>query len=149
MRKNIDMKSYFAVVNQKGHLPDDVRLSLADNLKKLIGKSVRIEISLHTIRRSDAQNSYYWAVVIPEVTRMLRDYGNDVNEYDTHEYLKNNVMKLTKSLIGPDGTPEYIPASSTDITKDDWSNKMEMVYAWAAKNGCVILPPTKEDSENA
>lgn len=138
---------FIAEIQKDGHLPPKDRLAIAELLGKFPGKKLRIEISMHRKRRTDAQNAYYFAVVIPVVTRMLRDFGNDVNEIDTHEYLKLNVMKLGKMVMGPNNVPQLLPGSSTEIPIDEWSDKMEMIRAWAAKEGTTIPLPGEYDGQ--
>ena len=132
---------FICKVQENGRLTDADRLQIADVISKVPGKTLRISISLYRKRRTDKQNAYYWFVVIPAATRMLRDFGNEVNEHDTHEYLKLNVMKLGKLVTGPNGAPQFVPGSSAEIPIDEWSDKMEMIRSWAAENGTAIPLP--------
>lgn len=133
-------QSFIYKVQDNGRLPDVARWDVANFISQFPGKMLRVELSLYRKRRSDAQNAYYHAVVVPAVTRMLRDFGNEVNEFETHEYLKHNVMKLGRMVTGPDG-PALLPGSTSDVPAEEWSEKMEMVRSWAAQHGTQIPLP--------
>jgi hypothetical protein len=134
-------RSFTYKVQDNGRLPDVARLDIAALLSQLPGKMVRVEISLYRKRRSDGQNKYYWGVIVPVVTRMLRDFGNEVNEYDTHDYLKTRVMKLGRMMIGPGGEPERVLGSTSEVPLEEWGEKMEMIRSWAASHGTQIPLP--------
>lgn len=133
-------KEFICQVGPNGRLSDHDRLTIADAITQLPGKMVRIELSLFKKKRSDKQNAFYWKAIVPPVARALRELGNDVNEYDAHEYLKLHVMKLGRVIVGPNDMPEFLPESTADIERDDWSIKMEMIRAWAARELKLNLP---------
>lgn len=138
------MKQYFiSKIDEKGHVDAPTRLKIAALLARFVGKSIRIEVSLYRKRRSDAQNSYYYGVIIPTVTRALRDWGNDVDEDDTHQYLKDHVGKLGKLIMEPSGESKKLIPSSADLKVDEFSEWMERIWAWAASKGITIQSPTE------
>ena len=91
--------------------------------------------------RSDAQNRYYWGVIV----QMLSDkYGYTPDEM--HDVLKAKF--LPKRLTFSDGNGEVkgdfvIGGSTVRLTKEQFGEEYcEPIKRWAAELGCVIPDPT-------
>ncbi len=64
-----------------------------EELKTFEGKTVTLTLHKKTNKRSNAQNSYYWGVVVPLVQEGARDMGEKLTADQTHEMLKRECLK--------------------------------------------------------
>lgn len=126
-----------------GRIPVEVSRLVATALRNMEGKRVIVSVREHKKKRSDPQNRYYWGVVIPAVLAMFLEAGNDTDESEVHEYLKEHVGGLSRILIGPDGKRRPVVRSSTTLDTAEWEDFMEKVRAWAAALGCQIPLPNE------
>lgn len=70
--------------------PASVRLDIAQNFA---GKKVVATFERKRKKRSQNQNAYYWAVVVPAITKALNDLGEMLTDASTHEFLKYRNLK--------------------------------------------------------
>lgn len=97
-------------------------------------------------RRSNRQNSYYWAVVVPMIAEELRELGNDVSDELTHEYLKGRFNKT--ELVGAGG--EYlgdVSDSTTKLNKEEFAQYVDKCVQFAAETLGVTIPPPNTQTE--
>lgn len=126
-----------------GHLTDGVRLQIAQAIKQMEGKRVRIKISEAKKRRSHSQNSFYWGVVVPAVIQMFADGGADIDPDQCHDYLKKNVMGITEVITDPSGALHIIAGKSRIKNTAEWEQNMDKIRAWAAQFGVAIPFPNE------
>jgi hypothetical protein len=89
-------------------------------------------------KRTSAQNSYYWAVVVKEVMLRFRQLGHDVNDDNVHEFLKGKFN--TKKVANQHGELAEMPYSTTELNKEEFSNYCEMIKMWAADFLEITIP---------
>jgi len=58
-----------------------------------LGKKVVATFERKRKKRSQNQNAYYWAVVVPAITKALNDLGEMLTDASTHEFLKYRNLK--------------------------------------------------------
>ena len=128
----------------------EVREGVLDRLPDLLracravdGRKVVVTLEEAKKRRSNNQNAYMWGVVIPVITEMLRDFGNNVSPEETHEFLKVHVGKLIKEVTSMDGKIRRIPGTTTTLSTLEMENYLEKCRAFAAENGCVVPLPNE------
>jgi hypothetical protein len=80
---------------------------------------------------------------VPVVVQMFADAGQPVSPEEAHEYLKMNVMKLHKVVIGPDGKPSVIGGSTTELSTGEFSEKIALIQSWAEGFGWHIPSPSE------
>lgn len=131
-------KIYSKVIS--GHLTDAAELQLLSVLAGNEGKDVVVTVERGRMR-SNAQNSYYFGVVVPAVQAMLVDFGNDVDAEETHCFLKEHVGKLVTSIRDKDGRKVAIVRSSATLTTVEWEAYMESIKRWAAQESVYIPDP--------
>lgn len=76
------------VVNGKTNCGAQLNLALS----AFNGKTVKITIKELKRGRSNSQNGFYWACVVPVIVDLLLEYGNDVDCDLAHEFLKHKFM---------------------------------------------------------
>ena len=132
--------------NGKMILPESRRLQMLSDISKMKeGREVEIIIS-PLPRRSNKQNAYMWACVVPVIQSALQDLGHEVNADQTHELLKAKFNPVT--LADADG--EYlgeIGGSTTEMSKGDFINYLEKIAIWAATYLHIVIPPPESQTE--
>ena len=102
------------------------------------GRKYIVEVVEET--RSIQQNSYLWAVVYSSIANYMRDQ-KQVN-YSTeaiHETLKE--MFLVPRIEQLSKREVKIYKSTTKLTKREFSDYLEQIFAWAAEFGLTIPSP--------
>ncbi len=124
-----------------GSLSESDLQSLAVAIKAYDGKFVTITVRERKRRRSTDANRYYWGVVVPAVTAMFRDAGNNVDDDDVHLFLKLRVGKLSQNIVTPDGEVIKSIRSTKNLTTSEFQDYLAKIMAWAAELGCEIPLP--------
>ena len=103
------------------------------NLRENEGKAYRIEPLVST--RSMSQNSLYWLYL--EVIQ--RETGNQATEL--HEYFKRELLppKFIKVIIKGKEIERKIPASTTELSKNDFIDYMDKISSLCG----VAIPNTE------
>lgn len=122
-----------------GHIDSNCRQSIANALKMLDGKRIKVTIEERKRARTLSQNSFYWGVLVPMVVNFMNDYGAIVDGEEVHEFLKQEVMKLRTEITTPEGEIKYITGSTAKLSTLEWEMAIEKVRVWAA-NVDLILP---------
>jgi hypothetical protein len=116
---------------------------IAGMLQSMVGTIVLITVEKRKKRRSLNQNAYYWKVIIPAIHEMFVQNGNDVDEEDVHNYLKEQVGKLSKVILLPDGSIEKIVGSTANLSTMQFEMYVEKCRAFAAQFGFLIKLPNE------
>lgn len=67
------------------------RKRLAEAIASFEGKTINIIVKVSRKRRSDAQNGYYWAVIVVIWQKIFyEEWGEHYSKAETHEFLKFN-----------------------------------------------------------
>lgn len=127
------MKKVVALGNIKdGVLTISNRRIFAHDLKTLSDGSVTIVVEREYKKRSNKQSRYYWGVVIPLCKRGFNDLGHDLNDEDTHTFLKS---KFNSIPILFEDTGELFPLgrSTTEMDTIDFKIFIEKIQQFAAE----------------
>jgi len=123
---------------QNGQLSDGAELQFLAELSHHDGKDICVTVERKRKKRSLNQNQYYWGVVIPIIRNVLEEYGNEVDDEETHSFLKDHVGKLTSSVVDSVGRRVAITKSSASLTTGEFENYLLRVTAWAAQEICAL-----------
>ena len=126
-----------------GHLSPGCRQSIATALKSLDGKFAKITIEERKKNRSLNQNNFYWGVVIPTIVNMFNEHGNNVDAEQVHEFLKDEVGKLSQVVVLPDGETKKISGSSAILKTMQFEDYLTKIRSWAAEWGVMIPFPNE------
>lgn len=109
------------------------------DLKTMPDGSVNITIERKSRKRSNQQNAYYWGVIIPLCKRGFNDLGHDLNDEDTHTFLKSKFNAL--DIVFED-TGEVFPLgrSTTEMDTIDFMMYVEKIQQFAAEILNTIIP---------
>jgi hypothetical protein len=138
-RAPADRQTFRAQVSTEGTLvwsePTRVRATLAH----LRGKAITITLEREVRRRSDPQNRWYWASVVPAVAEYL-SIGRPlpISKDDAH-------YVLCSAFIGCDETPlGRVPSHSSTLTTEQFSTYCERIRAHAASEWGLRIPGPDE-----
>lgn len=127
-------RAWFVGCVQDGVLRLDYKRQWDAFLKRFEGDEVEISIRKKHSQRSDAQNAYWWAVVVP----LLSEHCGYSRE-EMHAALKAKFLgheDLTRGLMRI--------GSTTKLSPQEFGDLIDQVVVWAAESlGVVIPPPTK------
>jgi hypothetical protein len=126
-----------------GQLSDYAQIELLAEIARHDSKDISIKIERKRKKRSLNQNQYYWGVVVPAIRQILEEYGNEVDDEETHSFLKEHVGKLTGSVVDSVGRRVAITKSSAQLSTAEFENYLLRVVAWAAQEGVVIPAPNE------
>ena len=142
--------------NLTGTLTEDFGLLLTSShiegmrrlLKPLQGKTLEIKLKEVEYKRSDAQNRYYWGVVIPTVRAFLHETeGVRHSKDEVHFYNLYQVQRITpriKTIMGVD-TIIVEAKKSSEMTVQEFMDYVEQLQAYWAEKGCIIPDPQKHN----
>lgn len=129
------------------HIEDKMVVNYAswqDFLKELKSKNGSYQVTFKPRKyRTNSQNAYYWAIMVPMIKDGLRDAGYDEikTNNDAHDVLKalfhkkEIINKITGELI------TTIPGSTVDMSTSEFKQYMEDIAKWAAQNLSINIPP--------
>lgn len=109
------------------------------DLKTMPDCDVNITIEKRSRKRTTQQNRYYWGVVVMLCKRGFNDLGHDLNDEDTHTFLKSKFNAL--DLIFED-TGEVFPLgrSTTEMDTIDFNLYIEKIQQFAAQTLNIEIP---------
>lgn len=126
-----------------GKLSPAISQSIAGVMRRMEGRKVSIAIKEARKSRSNKQNAYYWSVVVPAITQMFLDAGNDMDKEQVHEFLKLHVGSLKTVVTQPNGVKLTVARSSTRLNTAEWEEYCEKIRAWAAQFGVQVPLPNE------
>ena len=91
--------------------------------------------------RSIKQNSYLWAVVYPTIRIFMADNHNQ-------EYSDEAIHEATKEMFLPSRVEQWasrevkVYRSTAKLTKQEFADYLDQVFAWAGGFGCSIPEPS-------
>lgn len=129
---------FSGTISYKGELLLKDRNLLTQWIKSHAGKNIELEIKVRRKQRSYLQNRYYFGVCVQLVCEALRHLGNDVDEQDTHEFLKGKFN--SKKIVNSDGVVEELPISTTKLTTTEMMEYIARIQQWAAEFLGLVIP---------
>lgn len=122
---------FHGAVSEGGVLELDKPEAYRDLLRgPLAGHRIQFEIDKRKTKRSRSQNSYYWMYL----GVIAQETGDEAD--DLHEFLKRKLLPPVFKMIR--GEEVRLPASTTDLSKADFSDYMDKI---AALTGVPIPDP--------
>jgi hypothetical protein len=92
-------------------------------------------------KRTNQQNAYYWAVIVPIVFQFLREagYNEILSHADAHEVLKFKFLR--KTIVSEHGEYVEIIKSTAKLSKKDFIEYIEAIIQWVAETWGMVIPP--------
>lgn len=123
-----------------GRIPAKVAESIAAWVRSMDGKPISIGLKEAKKVRSTSQNAYLWGVVYPPIVSVFREHGTIVDAEDIHLFCKQNVGKLKRVLVTPDGEVLHGIGSTRDMTTTEFMDFTEAVRQFAAEKLGIEIP---------
>lgn len=125
-----------------GKLPSSISAEIKAFIEANEGRFVTITIARSKSKRSDPQNKFYHAGVVPIVKQGLKDLGYIMTLAETHEFLKDKFLQ--EEMVHPE-TAEVIgkrTKSTTELSKMEMVEYIDSIIQFSAEIlGVVIEPP--------
>jgi len=96
-------------------------------------------------KRSDQQNRYYWAVVVPMVQHGIMDLGTELTKEETHDFLKARFNY--SEIASTEGELMQVPRSTTILNKAAFSEYIAKIQQFAAEFLNVVIPDPGQQLE--
>ncbi len=104
-----------------------------------------VSITKRKRKRSNPQNSYYWAAIIPSVAAGLREaWGESLSADEVHILLKD--MFLARSIVNRETGEEIgrVHPSSAVLSVEEFSEYIEKIMKFAASSLGTVIPSASE-----
>ena len=118
---------------------------MTDKLRELIqvheGQEVLVEINKLPLKRSLAQNKYYWSVVVPTFRTLWNEVLGGITKEMTHDMLRANFLPL--DIPSPKtGEVVRISKSTTELSTKEFGEYIEACgYYYLMETGEEIAKP--------
>jgi len=89
-------------------------------------------------KRSDQQNRYYWAVVVPMVQHGIMDLGTELTKEETHDFLKARFNY--SEIASTEGELMQVPRSTTILNKEAFSHYILKIQIFASEFLGIVIP---------
>jgi len=132
-------------IDDKGKLLMAERDMLLDWCRQHPDKHIELEIKVRRKQRSTLQNAYYHGVIVQLVCKGLRDMGHDVDEVETHEFLKGKFNSM--KIVNEDSVVEEIPQSTSKLTTTEMMDYIAKIQMWAAEFLGINIPDPNQQIE--
>lgn len=121
------------------------RKFIEDSIKSFEGKDIILTIEKKRKKRSNSQNSYYHAVIIPLCQDGFKNiFGEHFSASEVHEYLKSKF--LFKEIVNQNtGEIERFPKSTTENSTIEMEIYHEQIRAFALEYLGVNIPLPNEE----
>lgn len=115
-------------------------------LMPLIDKKLEITFKELEYKRSDAQNRYYWGVVIPTIRAFLRETeGVPYTKNQVHFFNLYNVQEVKPEIVTICGKDTIVMEAkkSSEMTTKEFKEFVECLQAYWGERECYIPDPVK------
>ena len=135
-------------ISEDGKFIPDNRQSLAEQMTHWKGRPVKMMLVESDNTISGAQRRYFFGVIVNELHAWFIEHGNQCSKKDVVDYIKDKFLNretynyLTNSII-----KTYISLSNSDgaLSKEEFTEKKEMIQQFAAEKLCLIInDPTEK-----
>jgi hypothetical protein len=133
------MKSIFGLGKvEKGKLTLKNQQIFQEELKGLVGEVV-VTVAEGRGKRSDAQNRYYWGIVM----KLISDTTGYTPE-EVHEFLKEKFLTDKKHIVIGGEERDIEKATTTRLTTKEFEEYIENIRAFASMELQINVPSPNE-----
>ncbi len=136
------MKLLYLATVDSGRLKISNRKQFDDDLKQFEGKRVELVLSKANKRRSNDQNGFYWAVVIPVAHKGMIDAGYlGMTRDDVHKFFKDEFLAEGIEIVNPNtGQVKTINKTTTVLSTTQMMDYIEQIAQFCAEWLNVVIP---------
>lgn len=137
-------REWVAQISNTGHLPAKESREIADFIRGLPGKRLKIALAAQDRIRTPPQNKFYQGPFIDALSQKLLDHGYRIDHEDIHGALRDKYAKNGFSLILPGDVEFKIPPSTRRLSTPQFSDFLEEIRADYAQRVGWQLPLPNE-----
>jgi len=109
------------------------------------GKKILVSVTRKKSKRSNRQNSYYWAVVVVMIRERVKELnGESFTNEQVHEWLK---MKFNSKQVIFDDVVETVPMSSAGLMVGQFMDYLAKIKTWAKDVLDIDIPEPNSQVE--
>ncbi len=139
-----------------GRVLDDSTIELPKTMRKQIsaayrGKKIIVRVETLSAKHSDAQRGYYRACFLPALIYGFNQAGEQLQPGNKdhldmmHRFCKEKFLKdKGREIVTPDGTILHLPASTEDLSEDEYGKYLDDIAQWAAEYLNIVIPEPGE-----
>lgn len=134
----------------EGKIKINGRRGFDEDMAKMEGRRIQMEIKPYHATRSLDQNGYYFGCIIPFIQYGLNELGICKYELDketVHEMLKAKFLKEEIAHDSWNGEFLTIPGSTTDLNKPEFTDYIEEIRQWAQEYLNLNIPDPERQAE--
>jgi len=137
------MRAVFFAETKAGQLVVYRREDMRRHLASMGDVPIKVTIEKRYSRRSSRQNSYYWGVVVSIIHERLVEFGWDVTQEETHEFLKDRFNR--REYISPDtGEVFSVIKETKGMDTVEFNRYIEDIIRFSAETLDVQVPYPNE-----
>lgn len=128
------------------HLPKTMRKQLVAAYR---GKAIVVTVRRKRRTRSNEQNAYYWACVIPALIHAFNELGtpmqpdNADDKEAMHCFFRDKFLK-GREMVTAQGEVFNLPPTTTELSKDEFAQYLDEIMKWAAEHLNIVIPAPNE-----
>jgi len=134
---------YFGFVDDGGKMQIHGRISFVEDVRHFTGKAIEIIVRVQG-RRSNIQNAYYWAGIIPIIQRGMKDMGVVISKEQTHDLLKYKFLLI--EYVTGDGEVIKSIGSTRKLSKEEFAEYIDEISRWAQEYLNITIPQPNEQT---
>ena len=131
---------------KEGKLTLSNRKAFENGLTEFEGMRVEVEVKKAKTHRSNEQNKYYWAVVLPHALQGFIDLGNERLDIDTvHRFFKDRFLTRERTIVIPTTGEVYTTKTTTDLSKGEMMEYLNECIRFCAEMLNVVIPDSNDN----
>lgn len=113
------------------------------------GKPIKITVEQNKVKRSDQQNRYYWAVVLPYVRDGFIELGNNLQRNGEsimliHKLMKSKFLDNGIAIADANGEVHMTEPTTSTLNKEDFSEYVDRIKQWSTEYLNIYIPDANE-----
>ena len=113
------------------------------------GKPIKITVEQNKVKRSDQQNRYYWAVVLPYVRDGFIDLGNNLQRNGEsimliHKLMKSKFLDNGIAIADANGEVHMTEPTTSTLNKEEFSEYVDRIKEWSTEYLNIYIPDANE-----
>jgi hypothetical protein len=141
---------HFGVVDKNGKLELTNKEFFLKDVAKYANKEIKIIVLENKHKRSNKQNNYYWAVIVPLcylgfINKGYRLSKGEVGLKEAHHILKSVFIPIEIEIEeGDQIITQKVAGSTTDLNTAEFNEYVEEVIQFAAEHLDIQIPYPNE-----
>lgn len=110
-----------------------------EDVRGFEGKHIVLTLDKKKRSRTNPQNSYYWAVIVPMIQQGFKDLGERLDIKTVHEFLLSQ-FSIKEVVNNETGEIFTMTKRSKDMTTSEFMDHIAQCQQFAAEKLSVVIP---------